>query len=196
MDPAPLPNGLETIHIERAVDFVEKQTADLADLYFDQANVFSAVVSIFGAKALDAVSPFKKHRHPDVAQQRFPDLSLGGILNPAPQLALESKASIRPWAVQSHYDHPGWYIVWRYAVDPTQQLKPNRVVVIWRVDVVFLTKQDWKYERSKASEKGGGRTHTFGLRRPSEKLRGAAAFRLPGVVLRGGKPVLAANSES
>jgi len=46
--------------------------------------------------------------------------------------------------VQSHYDHPGWYIVWRYLVDPTKSIKADRVVVIWRVDVAFLEKSDWK----------------------------------------------------
>jgi tRNA G10 N-methylase Trm11 len=48
-----------------------RQTADLVDLYFEQANVFSAIIGIFGVKALHAVSPYKKHKHPDVAQQRL-----------------------------------------------------------------------------------------------------------------------------
>jgi hypothetical protein len=69
------------------------------------------------------LSPYKKHKHPDIAQQRFPDLSLRGRLKPAPEQALESKASTRPWALQSHYNHPGWYIVWRYTVDQTRRLK-------------------------------------------------------------------------
>lgn len=187
----PLPKDLEPIHIRKAVDFVEKQTADLIDLYFEQANMFSGIVGIFGVKALDAISPYKKHKHPDVAQQRFPDLSLGGRLNPPPQLALESKGSTRPWAIQSHYDHPGWYVVWRYLVDPTKTIKARRPVVIWRVDVVLLEKEDWKYEGSTASSLGGGRTHTFGLRFPAKKLKDAAAYALPGIVLRNGKPVLA-----
>lgn len=37
----------------------------------------------------------------------------------------------------------------------------------------------------------GGRTHTFGIKNPAEKLKGAAAYALPGVQLRGGRPVLA-----
>jgi hypothetical protein len=41
------------------------------------------------------------------------------------------------------------------------------------VDVVFLDKSDWKYEGSKASAAGGGRTHTFGLKEPAKKLDGA-----------------------
>ncbi len=146
---------------------------------------------MFGVKALDAISPYKKHKHPDVAQQRFPDLSLGGKLNPPPQLALESKGSTRPWAIQSHYDHPGWYVVWRYLVDPTKSIKPERPVVIWRVDIVFLQKKDWKYEGSTAGSSGGGRTHTFGVDSPAKKLKDAAAYELSGIVLRGGKPVLA-----
>jgi hypothetical protein len=42
-------------------------------------------------KALHAVSPYKKHKHPDVAQQRFPDLSLEGKLNPPPEQALAAR---------------------------------------------------------------------------------------------------------
>lgn len=163
----------------------------MIDLYLEQANVFSAIVGIFGVKALHAVSPYKKHKHPDIAQQRFPDLSLQGKLNPPPQQALESKGSTRPWAIQSHYNHPGWYVVWRYLVDTTESIKPGHPVVIWRVDVVFLSADDWKYEGSKAAHGIGGRTHTFGVAHPSKKLAGAAAYVLDGVVLKKGKPVLA-----
>lgn len=162
------------------------------ELYFEQANVFSGIVGMLGIKALDAISPYKRHKHPDIAQQRFPDLSLGGRLNPPPELALESKGSTRPWAVQSHYDHPGWYVIWRYLVDPTRRIKPGRPVVVWRVDVILLRKEDWKYEGSTASSRGGGRTHTFGLRSPAEKLRDCAAFSLANIALRGGKPILTA----
>ena len=190
-----LPKGLLRVHVETALSWVEEQCTDLVDLYYEQANVFSGIVGIFGAKALHAVSPYKRHKHPDVAQQRFPDLSLKGRLNPPAEQALESKGSIRPWAVQSHYDHSGWYIIWRYAVDPTKTMKPGREVVIWRVDVVFLQKQDWKYEGSKAGAQGGGRTHTFGLRNPANKLKGAAVYQAPGIVLKGGRPVLAPASE-
>jgi hypothetical protein len=156
----------------------------------EQANVFSAIIGIFGVKALHAVSPYKKHKHPDVAQQRFPDLSLSGRLDPPPQQALESKGSMRPWAIQSHYNHPGWYIIWRYLVDTTESIKPGHPVVIWRVDVIFLTANDWKYEGSKAESGRGGRTHTFGVPNPAEKLAGAAAYVLPGIVVKNGKPVL------
>jgi hypothetical protein len=188
----PLPRDLDPIHIAKAVDFVEREAGELVELYFEQRNVFSAIVGIFGIKALDAVSPYKKHKHPDSAQQRFPDLSLGGKLDPPPSLAIESKGSIRPWAIQSHYDHPGWYVVWRYLVDQTETIKASRLVVIWRVDVVFLNKDDWKYEGSRAGDAGGGRTHTFGVKQPATKLAGAAAYTLPGIVLKGGGPVLAA----
>lgn len=181
---------MEPIHIRQAVDYVEEQASDLVDLYYEQANVFSGIVGIFGIKALDAFSPYKRHKHPDVAQQRFPDLSLGGKQNPPPELALESKGSTRPWAVQSHYDHPGWCIIWRYAVDSTRTIKKGRPVVIWRVDIAFIRKEDWKYEGSRAGSAGGGRTHTFGLRRPAEKLANAAAYTLAGVAIRGGRPVL------
>lgn len=191
-----LPKNLKPIHIARAVDYIEKQTADLIDLYFEQANVFSGIVGIFGVKALHAVSPYKKHKHPDVAQQRFPDLSLNGKLNPPPEQALESKGSTRPWAIQSHYNHPGWYVVWRYLVDTTESIKSGRPVVIWRVDVVFLTAADWKYEGSKAQAGRGGRTHTFGVSNPATKLAGAAAYTIPGIAIKNGKPVLVHNGSA
>lgn len=186
-----LPNGLTSLQVSKAVSWIEDELADLVDLYYEQANIFSGIVGMYGVKALSAFSPYKKHKHPDVAQQRFPDLSLNGKLNPPPKEALESKGSTRPWAIQSHYDHAGWYIVWRYTIDPTKTLKPGHEVAIWRVDVVFLDKDDWKYEGSKAGAKGGGRTHTFGLKRPAEKLRESAAYTAPGIVLRGRRPVLA-----
>lgn len=186
------PTGLTATHVARAVDYVEREAADLIDIYFEQANVFSAVIGILGVRALDALSPYKKHKHPDIAQQRFPDLSLNGRLSPPPDQALESKGSIRPWQIQSHYDHPGWYIVWRYLVDRTLTIKAASPVVVWRVDVVFLEKSDWKYERSKASEKGGGRTHTFGVIEPATKIkRLTPAYALPGIVVRGSRPVFA-----
>jgi hypothetical protein len=75
-------------------------------------------------------------------------------------------------------------------IDPTRSLRPEREVVVWRVDVVFLEKADWKYETSTAGAEGGGRTHTFGVARPAARLRGCAAYELPGIVLRGGKPIL------
>jgi hypothetical protein len=193
--PIALPKDLKLIHIKKAVDYVEKNTVDLVDIYLEQANVFSGIVGIYGVKALHAVSPYKKHKHPDVAQQRFPDLSLGGKLNPPPKEALESKGSTRPWAIQSHYNHPGWYIVWRYLVDPTESVKPGRPVVIWRVDIVFLEKDDWKYETSKAQAGQGGRTHTFGVKSPAKKLRNFAAYVLEGVELKGGRPVLMENKQ-
>jgi hypothetical protein len=99
-----LPPGLTIAHLKSAIGYVEEQAEELIDLYYEQA--------IMGVRALDSFSPYKKHKHPDVAQQRFPDLSLKGRLNPPPREALESKGSIRDWPIQSHYDHPGWYIVY------------------------------------------------------------------------------------
>jgi len=133
--PSPsLPKGLTTLHIKKAVGYIERRSSELIELYYAQANIFSAVVGILGAQALDSFSPYKKHKHPDIAQQRFPDLSLGGRLDPPPGEALESKASSRPWALQSHYNHPGWYVVWRYLVDSTRSIRPGSYVGIWRVD--------------------------------------------------------------
>jgi len=86
-----LPKGLEPVHRDKAIDYVERETSELVDLYYEQRNIFSCIVGMYGLKALDAFSPFKRHKHPDVAQQRFPDLSLRGRLNPPPQQALEQK---------------------------------------------------------------------------------------------------------
>jgi hypothetical protein len=186
----PLPPGLDVSAIRRAIDYMERELADLVEIYFEQANVFSALVGIFGTKALDSVSNYEKHRHTHTAQQRFPDLRRRGSgPSPRPTESLESKGSKRPWAIQSHFDHPGWYIVWRYLVDPTESLERGKPVVIWRVHVVFLNKSDWKYEKSSAGEAGGGRTHTFGVKSPYEKLRDKAVYRRRDVVLRDSKPI-------
>lgn len=190
-DPAvTLPPGLSIQAIRRAIQYIEKGLADFIELYVEQANVFSALVGMFGTKALHQYSQFEKHKHPDIAQQRFPDLCRRGARSPlTPNDSLESKASKRPFAIQSHFDHSGWYIVWRYLVDPPEQIEHGKPVIIWRVDVVFLTKDDWKYEGSKAGTGGGGRTHTFGVKGPASKLRGTAVYKRGDIVVKGGKPV-------
>lgn len=187
----PLPPGLNTTHIRKSIEFIEDKAEELIDLYFEQANIFSAVIGILGVRALDSLSPYKRHKHPDIAQQRFPDLSLSGRLSPPPIEALESKGSARPWAIQSHYNHAGWYIVWRYHIDPTRLIKPGKTTVIWRVDIPFLQQDHWKYEGSKAAEGKGGRTHTFGVKNPKETIAQAVVYQAPQIVLSGGKPVLA-----
>jgi hypothetical protein len=185
-----LPPGLDIGAIRRAIEYMERELVDLVELYYEQANVFSAIVGIFGTKALDAVSSYEKHRHADTAQQRFPDLHRRGAgPSPSPNDCLESKGSKRPWAIQSHYDHPGWYIVWRYLIDPTESLEPGKPVIIWRVDIVYLEKSDWKYETSTAGTAGGGRTHTFGIKNPAKKLAGCGVYQRQDVVIRAGKPI-------
>lgn len=186
----PLPPGLTTAAIRGAIEYIERELSDLVEIYYEQANVFSALVGIYGAKALDAHSVYEKSRHADVAQQRFPDLRRRGSgANPPPNLCLESKGSKRPWALQSHYDHPGWYIVWRYLIDPTRSLE-DLSVVIWRVDVLFVDKDDWKYEGSSAGAAGGGRTHTFGLRNPYKKFIDKGVYQRSDVRIIGSKPVI------
>ena len=185
-----LPSGLTVTAIRKSTEYIETELADLVDLYFEQANVFSAIVGIFGTKWLDTNSVYEKHRNTETAQQRFPDLKLRGSGDPPPpEASLECKASKRPWELQSHYDHPGWYIVWRYLVDPTCSLEPERPVIVWRVDVAFLVKSDWKYEGSKAGTGRGGRTHTFGLHKPASKLRGKAVYSRRDVVISKGKAI-------
>ena len=186
-----LPTQLKIPHVRKAIDYIEKETSEFVDVYFEQANVFSGLVGIFGVRALHFLSPYKKHKHPDVAQQRFPDLSLAGRLNPPAKFAVESKGTTRPWALQSHYNHSGWYIVWRYLVDPTKQIKRGRTVVVWRVDIAFLRSDDWKYEGSRAQEGRGGRTHTFGVKQPKQRFQRAILYQRPGIIIRQGKPTLA-----
>jgi hypothetical protein len=191
LDPkVPLPPGLHKGAIRRAIEYLERELADYVDVYFEQANVFSALVGSFGTRALDSYSNYEKHRHLDLSQQRFPDLRRRGSgQTPTPNESLESKASKRPWAIQSHYDHPGWYIIWRYLIDRTKSLEPGKAFIIWRVDVLFLEKSDWKYEKSKAGEEGGGTTHTFDVKKPSKKLLGKSVYRRKDVVIRDGKPI-------
>lgn len=129
-------------------------------------------------------------RHLDTAQQRFPDLSRRGSgQHPRPEHCLESKGSKRPYAIQSHFDHQGWYIVWRYLVDTTRTFEKGKSVVIWRLDVLYLEKSDWKYEKSTAGSEGGGRTHTFGVKNPATRLRGKAVYERTDIVIRDGKPI-------
>src|SRR5438093_8812483 len=130
----PLLPGLTVVAIQKAIEYIERELAELVEIYYEQANVFSALVGMYGAKALDATSVYEKNRHLDLAQQRFPDLrKKGSGATPTPLESLESKASKRPWSLQSHYDHSGWYIVWRYLVDSTMSLEPGKPVIIWRV---------------------------------------------------------------
>lgn len=82
-------------------------------------------------------------------------MASSGKPGPPPNEALESKGSTRPWAIQSHYDHPGWYMVWRYAIDPTKRMTRGRADVVWRVDIPYLRKEQWKYEGSRAAEATG-----------------------------------------
>jgi hypothetical protein len=190
-DPAVrLPSGLDRGSIRRAIEYIEKEVGDLLELYVEQANVFSAVVGIFGTKALHQYSQFEKNKNPDIAAQRFPDLCRRGRTGKLkPGECLESKGSKRPHAIQSHFNHSGWYIIWRYLVDPLMQIEDRKPVIIWRVDVVFLEREDWKYEGSKAMEGAGGRTHTFGVKEPSKKLKGTAVYKRKDIVLKAGKPV-------
>ncbi len=50
-DPAvALPPGLEVSAIRRAIEYMERELTDLVEIYHEQANVFSAIVGIFGTR--------------------------------------------------------------------------------------------------------------------------------------------------
>jgi len=70
-------------------------------------------------------------------------------------------------------------------------MKAGRTVLVWRVDIPFLTQDHWKYEGSTAAEGHGGRTHTFGVKNPKSIVSKAILYQLPTVRLTGGKPCLA-----
>ena len=38
-----LPPGLDTVAIRKAIDYVERKLAELVDIYYEQANVISAI---------------------------------------------------------------------------------------------------------------------------------------------------------
>lgn len=123
-----LPTGLTIAAIRKSVEFIEREAKELIELYLEQANVFSAVVGILGTRAIDQFSVYEKNRNIDIAQQRFPDLCRRGSgSSPSPRDCLESKASKRPWAMQSHYDHAGWYIsggIWWTVLAPSKHENP------------------------------------------------------------------------
>ena len=78
----PLPPGLTIPAIRKSIEYIENELAELIDIYHEQANVFSALVGIYGVRALDTFSVYEKSRHRDVAQQRFPDLKKRGSATP------------------------------------------------------------------------------------------------------------------
>lgn len=184
-----LPPGLTIAAIRKSVEYIERELSKFVEIYIEQMNVFSAIVGIFGTLALDRHSVYEKVRHIDIAQTRFPDLCKRGSGKSNSRHCLESKASKRPWAIQSHYDHEGWYVIWRYLVDTTESIEAKKSVIIWRVDVVYLTKDDWKYEGSKAGAAGGGRTHTFGVKSVAKKLKSCSVYKRSDIGLAGGKPI-------
>ena len=78
-----LPPGLLVGQLRRVIASVETETEQFVEIYFEQANVFSALVGIFAARAFSSLTVYEKPRHADLAQQRFPDLKLRGSPDPA-----------------------------------------------------------------------------------------------------------------
>ncbi len=64
-----------------------------------------------------------------------------------------------------------------------------------QVDVAFQSREDWKYEGSKAGEGRGGRTHTFGVKQPADRFANAIVFHHPRIIVRHGRPTLANGGE-
>jgi hypothetical protein len=69
-------------------------------------------------------------------------------------------------------------------------MKPGRAVVVWRVDLPFLRKENRKYEGSKAAQGTGGRTHTFGVKEPASVVGKAVIYQAAQIRLSRGKPSL------
>src|SRR6267378_2181394 len=87
-----LPPGMTTTAIKKSIDYIERELADLVDIYFEQMNVFSAIVGIYGTKGLDQHSIYEKVKHSGIAQTRFPDLCKRGCgITRTPRECLESK---------------------------------------------------------------------------------------------------------
>jgi len=184
-----LPPGLTVGDIGRAIDYIERELADLVDIYHEQRNVFSAIVGMYGVKALDSFSDWEKHKRSDTTRQRLPALRRRGSgASPGPNESLESKGSKRPWDLQSHHDDPGWYVIWRYLVDTTESIEPGKPVTIWRVDVDFLDTSDWIYAKSSAGAVGGGRTAILGVRNAAKRFQGKSVYQRQDIVLRYSKP--------
>ena len=51
----PLPPGLDIVAIHKAIGYVERRLKEWVEVYYEQANLFSALVSVIGAKGLDVV---------------------------------------------------------------------------------------------------------------------------------------------
>jgi len=159
----PLPPGLTVTSIEKAIDYVERELAHLVEIYLEQANVFSGMVGIYATRALDANSVYEKHRHTGLAQTRFPDLKKRGSgPNPPPEHCLECKASKRPWAVQSHYDHPGWYIVCGATLSTRRaRLSAKSPLLYGGWTSCFLRRRTGSTKRAQpGKEAAGGRTRS------------------------------------
>ena len=65
-----LPPGFGAVSvIGRAIEYMERELGGLTEIYFEQANVFSALVGIYGTKARDSLSNWEKNPHSYTAQQ-------------------------------------------------------------------------------------------------------------------------------
>lgn len=185
-----LPPQLSMNQVLGAKEYVEREAqSDLFTLLYDeQPNLFSAVIGVLATVALDAISPYEKNPDRHRAASRFPDLILrGASRNPVPPSAsLECKASKRPWNLDAHFNHEGWYIVWRYLVDPTKRL--GKRVLVWRIDCAYLVPEHWTYVGSQARQGQGGRTHTFTVKNP-RMVFGEAVFSDPRIRIVRNKPV-------
>ena len=54
------PPGLILAAVRKSIEYIEKQLSELIDICDEQANVFSALVGIYGVRALDTFSVYEK----------------------------------------------------------------------------------------------------------------------------------------
>jgi hypothetical protein len=189
-DPSvPLPTGLDVSAIRRAIGYVEKELTDLVELYFEQANVFSGLVGMFGTKALSQYSQFEKNKHPDIAAQRFPDLCRRGRVGRLrPADCLESKGSKRPFAIQFTSTIPAGTLFGATSLTRFNRSRPGSRSLSG-VSMSYSFRRKTGNTRAAQRALLGGRTHTFGVKQPAKKLKGTAVYKRKDIVVKGNKPV-------
>ncbi|MEI8341453.1 MAG: helix-turn-helix transcriptional regulator [Verrucomicrobiota bacterium] len=179
---APLPAGLTTQHLEKAMNETQgvirminatlmQVTARPLSAYI-QRNNFSGIVSNILCDSFSRFTPYK-HNH----DQKYPDLI--GAVSRGQRVGLEVKSTIKPGkGGESHNGHSGWHVIACFLLDETNG--DIEFVHIMFADLVGHGKAnaDWKYVGSNVNQDTGSqRTETY-TTTPSgtAKLRHGTAY--------------------